>query len=166
MPLALAFVACGSAGSGSGGAGTGGTPRPTSTPTPSVATLLNFTVSIGGEVPASGSFTDSLGTATSCQNFISGSSFDLELTATPEMLGEIGFEMVVGVPPAEYHGPGTYTVGKGTAALQVFDLGSHEFSLNLASLQVEPNGSGAINFSNEQDLVGYVDSGSISWTCS
>jgi len=73
--------------------------------------------------------------------------------------------LVVGVPSNDYHGPGTYTIDH-TAALQAFYLGSHEFGLRGATLQIKANGSGSIIFSGEQDLSGHVDSGTISWTCS
>jgi hypothetical protein len=159
VPMAVLVTACGSAGNG-----LSGTPTPASVAA-TAATTLAFTVTATGSVPADGTFPFKLGGVASCSVWVApGRAFDLELTQEPEMVGDVGFELVVGVAAADYHGPGTYIIDH-TAALQDFYLGSHEFSLHGATLQVKADGSGSISFSGEQDLLGNVDSGTISWSC-
>jgi len=167
LSVAVLATACGSAGSGPPPGGSKvTTPVPTSVPTTTAATTLDMTVTTTGDVAASGSFTWSLGTATSCAGWVAaGKSFDLELTAAAEPVGGMGFEMVVGIATPTYQGPGVYTIDH-NGLLQTFDLGSHEFSLHGATLTVKADGSGSITFSDEPDVLGDIDSGAISWTCS
>jgi len=167
--LALLLTGCGPTGSGGSGVGANSTSTTTNTRPPDTTgatankTTLAFTVTTTGSVPAQGTFKYALGGIATCSAWVAtGQTFSLELPQ--EALGGVGFELVFGIAAGDYHGPGAYTIDH-TAALQAFYLGSHEFGLHDATLQVKADGSGSIVFSGKQDLLGDIDCGTISWTC-
>jgi hypothetical protein len=166
VPFALLAVGCGAAGNGGPGSTSQTlTPGSAAPATSTAQTTLDFTVNATGSDPAGGTFSYSLGDATSCSAWVAGGqAFLLELPQV-SMSSGMGFELVVGVPATDYGGPGTYTIDH-TGALQAVYLGPHEFALHGATLSVKADGSGAIDFSNEPDPLGNVDSGTVSWTCS
>jgi hypothetical protein len=80
----------------------------------------------------------------------------------PATVGGILINVLINVPQAQFHGPGTYS-----NVVRDLSVASDDFSGMDSTLTINANGSGNASFTNLASFAGgLTESGTVTWTCS